>query len=109
MNKLELLRLKKIFRPKDRDWLGFKITHNNPLTYHHLFKQIYGNWEELDIKYQLHNGSLLTKNAHKYIHLLESIDHDKFVALTELMRQLNQSMTPPDEEYYEKVKKIRNR
>jgi len=25
------------------------------------------------------------------------------------MRQLNQSMTPPDEEYYEKVKKIRNR
>ncbi len=109
MNKLELLRLKKIFRPKDKDWLGFKISSRNFLTYHHLFKQVYGTWEDFDPKYQLHNGALLTKNAHRYIHLLESIDREKFLALTELMRQLNNSMTPPNDEYYEKVKKIKNR
>ncbi len=93
-----------IYKPRGIDWLGFKITKKNPYSYHHCFKQVYGDYSDFDREYLLHVGAILSVKGQDYIHALEEIDYDAFRALNHILLEQNQTMKPPTFEYFQKVK-----
>lgn len=93
----------RIYQTKDVDWMGFKICKNCKITRHHIFKKVYGGPSDIS------NYALLVQKAHEYLHLLEQKDHEAFIELSTLFRELNDSLAPPTEEYYEKINKILKR
>ena len=55
----------KLYNIKDRDWLNYKITKDNPLTIHHIIKKEDGGKNTID------NTVPLTKRSHNYLHIIE--------------------------------------
>ena len=93
----------KIYKTKERDWLGYKIYRNIPLTRHHIFKRVYGGANDIS------NYALLIEKSHEDLHRIEKIDLQAYNELNNLFRQLNESMQPPNEEYYQNIGKILKR
>lgn len=90
----------RIYQTKDIDWMGYKICKRNKLTKHHIFKKVYGGPNDIS------NYALLVQKSHMYLHLLEQKDHEVFLELSKLFRELNDSLSPPTEEYYKKINKV---
>lgn len=83
--------------------MGYKICRNTPLTRHHIFKKVYGGENNIS------NYALLIEKSHEYLHKIEKIDLQAYIELNNLFRELNESMQPPTEEYYEKIDKVLKR
>lgn len=77
-------RLKDDLKIKKYDWLGFKISKDNPLTYHHIFKNVYGDYSNLDKDYKYNNGLPLTIKGHSLLHQIEHDDIQIYVAINKL-------------------------
>lgn len=82
----------KIYGISEYDWMNFKITKDNPLTFHHIVKKEAGGDKSID------NGALLTRLAHKYIHQIEHDDIKMFYRLNECLQKINDSKESPTEE-----------
>ena len=41
-NKLLIVKMIEIYKPVDFDWMSYKITRNNPLTFHHIVEESKG-------------------------------------------------------------------
>lgn len=82
------------------DWLGFKITKENPYSIHHIFKKVY--YEINDIS----NYALLSKHSHELLNEFEAYDRESYYQLNGLLREVNESKKPPTKEHYKKVNKI---
>lgn len=82
----------KIYKPMGRDWLNYKITQSNKLTFHHIVKKCDGGKADID------NGALLTEIGHQYIHLIECRDRDTYITLNKLFKIINEQQTAPTEE-----------
>lgn len=95
------------------DWMNFKITEENPLTFHHIKKVAQGGEETLD------NGAPLTKYAQEYLHLIETCSFKLYRRINRVLAEINaQGFAPtPNQEkriellllefearYYEKLK-----
>lgn len=93
----------KIYKTKDRDWLGYKIYRNTPLTRHHIFKRVYGGPDNVT------NYALLIEKSHQDLHKIEKVDLQAYNELNNLFRELNNSMQPPTEEYYNNIHKVLKR
>lgn len=93
----------KIYKTKERDWMGYKIYRNTLLTRHHIFKRVYGGDNNIS------NYALLIEKSHEDLHRIEKIDLQAYNELNNLFRELNESMQPPNEEYYQNVGKILKR
>ena len=93
----------KIYKTKERDWMGYKIYRNTPLIRHHIFKKVYGGDNNIS------NYALLIEKSHEDLHRIERIDLQAYNELNNLFRELNESMQPPTEEYYQNVGKILKR
>lgn len=76
-----------IYGITDYDWLNFKITRENPLTYHHIKKEEHGG--EKTFK----NGAPLTDLGHTYLHQIEMNDKRIFGELTKQFKRINDSKT----------------
>ena len=88
--------MKEIYNTQYKDWMGFKITKENPLTYHHIIKEEDGGNKTLD------NGALLTKLAHSYLHMIEIYDESLYIMLNTILKRINDSKTKPTkDDYYE--------
>ena len=48
-----------IYKTKERDWMGYKIYRNTPLTRHHIFKKVYGGDNNIS------NYALLIESARR--------------------------------------------
>ena len=99
----DVKRMLRIYKTKDIDWMGYKVCKNCKLTRHHIFKKVYGGASDIS------NYALLINKSHQYLHLLEQKDHKAFEELSNLFRELNDSLAPPTKEYYEKVNNILRR
>lgn len=93
----------RIYQTNDVDWMGYKICKNCKITRHHIWKKVYGGDNNIS------NYALLIEKSHELLHKLEQTDHEAYLELNALFRELNESMAPPTEEYYEKVNKILKR
>lgn len=81
-----------IYKPMSLDWLNFKITRENPITYHHIDKREHGGKKTID------NGALLTRTSHQYLHLIESKEDKLYYAINQLLKLINKQKTPPTQE-----------
>ena len=99
----------KIYKPKSVDWLGFKITKDNPYSYHHCFKKVYGEYQDLDPNYLLNIGAILSLEGQAYIHSFESVDYNSYNELNRILLELNETRKPPDERHWQKVRMFKTR
>ena len=79
-NQLIMPELVKIYKPDNYDWLSYQITKKNILTLHHIIKVAEGG------KTDIENLALLTKKAHRALHICESKD---FILYSEINCFLN--------------------
>ena len=82
------------------DWMGYLITENNPLTFHHIIKKADGG--EMSVE----NGALLTQDAHNELNVIEQKYPSTYIELNKLFAELNISGKPPTEEYWHKLRLI---
>jgi hypothetical protein len=85
----------KIYKPLGRDWLNYKVTQSNPLTFHHIEKKCDGGKEELS------NGALITVLGHQYLHLIECRDKETYLLLNKMFKMINTQGTAPTPEQRE--------
>lgn len=72
-----------IYGINDRDWMNFKISKKNPLTYHHIDKRENGG------KSKTNNGALLTKKAHIFLHCIEHNNIEMYNQLNYYFKIIN--------------------
>lgn len=82
----------KIYKPVDLDWMNYKVTRQNPLTYHHIVKKEHGGLYTLD------NGALLTMTAHQYLHIIECKEVKLFDMLNKMFEIINRQRHAPTPE-----------
>lgn len=82
----------KIYKPVDIDWMNYKVTRQNPLTYHHIVKKEHGGLYTLD------NGALLTMTAHQYLHIIECKEIKLFDMLNKMFEIINRQRHAPTPE-----------
>ena len=73
----------KIYNMKNMCWMGYKVSKNNPYTFHHIKKASEGG------KLEIENGAILTKNAHDYLHLIETRDLELYIYINTILRNIN--------------------
>ena len=69
--------------------MGYKVSKDNPYTFHHLKKKEQGGKEDLK------NGAILTDIAHKYLHIIESRDKELYDLLNNVLWQINEQGFAP--------------
>ena len=89
-----------IFEPEGTDWMNFKLTKDNPYTYHHIKEKKNGGDKSID------NGAILTKKAHVFLNTLEKICPDAYNDLQMVFMKINDSKTPPTDEIIREIDQI---
>lgn len=92
-----------VFKPFNKDWLGYKITKDNYLTYHHIFKDVYGDYTFANPDYKLDNGALLSQLGHNYLHIIENRDLHLYLMLSDILREINEQKHMPTLEQYKRI------
>ena len=83
-----------IFGISEYDWLGFKVTDNNPLTCHHIRKFYDGGVKCVN------NMALLTVAAHRYLHDIEMFDIGIYNKINDFFKEINERRVYPSREEY---------
>lgn len=79
----------KIYNVKKIDWMGYKLSKNNPYTYHHLIKKCDGG--NVNVK----NGAILTNDAHEYLNVIEAYDIELYEYINNVLKQINEQGFSP--------------
>lgn len=90
----------KIYKPLGRDWLNYKVTQSNPLTFHHIVKRCDGGKEDID------NGALITELGHQYLHLIECKDKESYLLINKMFKMINEQREAPTPEQRELIEYI---
>ena len=77
------------YKPLDFDWLNYRVTRQNQITFHHIVKAEHGGLYSLD------NGALLSERGHRYLHIIEYKEIEIYVALNKMFTLINKQRTPP--------------
>lgn len=85
------------FAITEYDWMNFRITKENPLTFHHIKKAAQGG-EEL-----LENGAPLTKYAQEYLHLIETCNFKLYRRLNRIFVEINEQGFAPTQRQEQKI------
>ena len=73
----------KIYKPySNLDWMNYKLIKKD-VTFHHIKKKCDGG------RLEVNNGCLLMPNSHAYLHLIEFLDIDTYLALNEIFKEVN--------------------
>lgn len=97
----EVLRqMLRIYKPfSQMDWLNYKLKKDD-VTFHHITKACdFG-------KKSIENGAILMPNSHSYLHLIECLDIDTYIALNQIFRIINNQMYEPTMEQRILIDKI---
>lgn len=78
------------------DWMNYKLVRTE-LTYHHIVKK------EDKGKSEISNGALIMPVAHQYLHLIECLDIDTYIALNNLFKIVNTQGYEPTREQRELI------
>ncbi len=89
-----------IYGTSEFDWLGDIVTDVNKLTRHHIVKKENGGENGIS------NYALLTPKSHHLVNMLEEQEPEVFEQINAMFLELNRSIQPPTQAYYDKIKKI---
>ena len=78
-----------MYNLKGIDFVGYKVSKDNPYTYHHLLKRCHGGIETIE------NGAILTKNSHEYLHVVETRDLNIYNYINNVLKQINEQGHEP--------------
>lgn len=82
----------KIYKPySSLDWMNYKLVKKD-VTFHHIQKRCDGG------RLEINNGGLLMPNSHVYLHLIEFLDLDTYLALNEIFKDVNSQGYEPEYE-----------
>ena len=82
----------KIYKPySSLDWMNYKLVKKD-VTFHHIQKRCDGG------RLEINNGGLLMPNSHAYLHLIEFLDLDTYLALNEIFKDVNYQGYEPEYE-----------
>ncbi len=98
-----MLEMIRTFKTHYKDWMGFEIRKNNPLTYHHIIKKEDDGEETFD------NGALLTKKGHYLLHRAERYDKKLYDEYNYWFKLINDMKSPLTEEMQNIMKALRKR
>ena len=72
------------------DWLNYKLVKED-LSFHHIVKKCDKG------KKRIENGAILqSNNSHPYLHLIETMDIETYIALNEIFLEVNKQKREPD-------------
>ena len=91
------------FKVYEVDFMNFKITDEQPLTYHHIIPRRDGGATTVK------NGAVLTLDAHAYFHIIERKNYAITQEITRLFQELHKNENIPDFDYYEKIDFLLNK
>ena len=92
-----LLNMLEIYQPKGIDWMGYRMTPNNPYTFHHIVERRDGG------KMEISNGAILTKYAHNYLNYLDANCPDAYEEYQKIFRFINSLNGPIPDELYDDI------
>ena len=78
-----------MYNLKGIDFAGYKVSKDNPYTYHHCIKRCHGGKETIE------NGAILTKNMHEYLHIVELRDLELYNYINNVLKQINEQGHEP--------------
>ena len=79
----------KIYVPySNLDWMNYKLVKED-LSFHHIKKRVDGG------KKTIENGAILQSVSHSYLHLIEHIDIQTYMALNEIFKVVNEQKHEP--------------
>lgn len=82
----------KIYKPySNLDWMNYKLIKKD-VTFHHIYKKCDGG------RLEISNGGLLMPNSHVYLHLIEFLDLNTYLALNEIFKDINSQGYEPEYE-----------
>ena len=84
-----------MYAMEDIDWLGYKMTRDNPYTFHHIIKREKGGEERFD------NGAILTTLSHRYLHIIEYKEPAIYHSLNGILLIINKQLHLPDQDQKE--------
>lgn len=85
MNKIVNLMVDKYkLRDYGLDFMGYIINSSKDVTYHHLVISKRNGGKET-----VKNGAILIKNSHKYLHLIERDDYNRYLMIRDLLIEEN--------------------
>lgn len=90
-NKKVMLEMMLIFGNPKTDWMGYKITKRNYLSYHHINEKRNGGEETIE------NGAILTKTSHQLLHKIEETNYDLYLEWQVLFLEINNYRKPLDD------------
>lgn len=102
-----LITMLEIYKPLELgvDWMDYKIVRVSDLTFHHIKEKRIGGQRILS------NGAILMRTAHNYLNYLDYEYHKIYKELNCLFKELNMTMKPPEDNYYNELhyilKKVR--
>lgn len=77
------------WKMKNICWMGYKVSKDNPYTFHHLKKREHGGKEEIK------NGAILTDIAHRLLNIVESRDIELYEYINNVLKQINEQGFAP--------------
>ena len=83
-------------------WMGYQVKRDNPITFHHLIKRCHNG------KLEINNGAILTRNAHEYLHIIESRDLDMYEYINTILKEINIQGYMPIERQIKAIDSILN-
>ena len=72
------------------DWMNYRITRKQDLSFHHIVKKEHGGKATID------NGALLTINAHNYLHIIEQKDITTYAYINKMFEIINKQLHEPN-------------
>ena len=92
-----LIEMLNIYKPNDIDWMGYRMTPDNPYTFHHIVERRDGG------RCEVTNGAILTENAHKYLNYLDLYSPEAYEEYQKIFRFINSLNGPIPEELYNDI------
>ena len=100
-NKQILYEMLMIFGNPRKDWMGYKYSKKNYISYHHILEKRNDGIESID------NGALLSRTSHILLHKIESENYDLYLKWQQLFIEINLSRKPLDDYFYAKIAGLR--
>jgi hypothetical protein len=103
INKNVLYEMFNIYGYPNIDWMGYEVTDDDIITYHHIKEKRNGGPESVN------NGALLTSRAHLTLHRIEKYDIDLYNEYNYYFQIINDMKCPPTFELMEIMECLKER
>lgn len=87
----------KIYGLTDYCFMGYKASSESYFTYHHLIKKCEGGPRTVE------NGAILTREAHRYLNIIEKTEYDIYHLINNILIEINLSKEHPTINHWKRI------